>query len=106
MQVLYCIAGDPVSMANSVTLSSLEVGAESLLQMCLQIFIIFRRADRDVALSQWVVVSSSFLMAARGVATRYVMQGYGDKSADFVAKGFCSKLKEIGKTVFNLYNIS
>ena len=105
MQVLYCIAGDPVSMGNSVLLSSMEVGNESLLQMCLQIFIIFRRADRDVALSQWVVVSSSFLMAARGEATSYVMTGY-DKETDFVAKGFCSKLKEIGKTVFNLYNIS
>ena len=106
MQVLYCIAGDPVSMGNSVLLSSLEVEAESLLQMCLQIYIIFRRSDRVVTLSQWVVVSSSFLMAARGVATNYVMLGYGDKNEDFVAKGFCSKLKEIGKTVFNPYNIA
>ena len=83
-----------------VDLSNYELELESLPQLSLQLFIIFKRADRFPTWLQWIQLGSSFIFAAKGCATSYAMWKY-EVREEFIEKSLCDKMKEIG-TAYNL----
>ena len=88
--------GQPDRMVNTIRLSAAELELESLPQRTLTLFIIFKRADRTPSLLQMLQLGSSFLFAAKGMATNYVMWWRYEEQEDFITTPLCTKIMLIG----------
>ena len=79
-----------------VMMTTCEVELESLTQLALQMYIIFKRADRFPTLLQWLQIGSSFVTTSKGKAEEFLTFIHGeDDNISFLAK-----LKNLGKFVF------